>query len=235
VPIMVAHTQPSGIINSDAYEALKNEILEGLAREAQLDGVYLDLHGAGVVDGIPDPEGDLASHIRRLVGEAIPVTASFDLHGNITQVIADALDGVFACHHYPHIDMHHRAREAIELIVNMRNENFRPTVHVESVPMLMPTTTTFLGSGKDMLEAVLAAEEHEDIIDVSWFHGFPYTDIEYVGTHICVTSTGDREQCKSLARHTKPGWVQPSTFCSGVSMMICTVNHFWRSVSTLPG
>lgn len=200
VPIMVAGTQPSGTIAMDAYEAMKAEILQGITNESPVDGVYLDLHGAGVVNGIPDLEGDLACAIRRLVGEAVPITASFDLHGNITQTMADALDGVFACHHYPHIDMHHRAREAIELIVHMLKDNFRPTVHVETVPMLMPTTTTFLGAGKDMLEDILRAEDHEDIIDISWFHGFPYTDIEYVGSHICITSTRDRDRTESLAK-----------------------------------
>jgi microcystin degradation protein MlrC len=200
VPIMVAGTQPSGTIARDAYESLKAEILAGIEKELPLDGIFLELHGAGVVDGIPDLEGDLTSDIRRLVGEAVPITASFDLHGNITQKMADALDGVFACHQYPHIDMQLRAREAIELIVAMLKENFRPTLHVETVPILMPTTTTFLGAGKEMLERILAEESNEDVIDVSWFHGFPYTDIEHVGTHICVTSRGDRDKTASLAR-----------------------------------
>lgn len=200
VPIMVAGAQPSGTIARDAYDSMKDEILSVIRREAPIDGIYLDLHGAGVVKGIPDLEGDLVTHIRRLVGEAVPITASFDLHGNITQTMADALDGVFACHQYPHIDMHLRAREAIELITDMLNDNFRPSVLVESVPMLMPTTTTFFGSGKHMLKKILAAEDHEDIIDVSWFHGFPYTDIEYVGTHICITSKGERDKAESLAK-----------------------------------
>ena len=200
VPIMVAGTQPSGTINRDAYESMKAEILAGISQQAPLDGIYLELHGAGVVDGIPDLEGDLASDIRRLVGEAVPITASFDLHGNITQKMADALDGVFACHQYPHIDMHLRAQEAVELIVNMLKDNFRPTLVVETVPMLMPTTTTFLGPGKEMLESILAAEDDDDIIDISWFHGFPYTDIEHVGTHICVTSRGDRDKAELLAK-----------------------------------
>jgi microcystin degradation protein MlrC len=200
VPIMVAGAQPSGTIAREAYDAMKDEILQGITSAAPVDGVYLDLHGAGVVNGIPDLEGDLACAIRRLVGEAVPITASFDLHGNITQTMADALDGVFACHHYPHIDMHLRAKEAIGLISAMLKHNFRAAVHVESVPMLMPTTTTFLGSGKDMLANILAAEEHEDIIDVSWFHGFPYTDIEHVGTHICITSKGERDKTVSLAK-----------------------------------
>jgi len=114
--------------------------------------------------------------------------------------MADALDGVFACHQYPHIDMHLRAREAIELITDMLEENFRPCLHVESVPMLMPTTTTFLGPGKEMLDSILAEEESSQVIDISWFHGFPYTDIEHVGTHICVTSRGDRSKTEALTK-----------------------------------
>ena len=200
VPIMIAGTQPSGTIARDAYQSMKDEILAGITREAPIDGIFLDLHGAGVVDGIPDLEGDLAISIRRLVGEAVPITASFDLHGNITQDMADALDGVFACHQYPHIDMHLRAREAIELIARMLKENFRPCLHVETVPMLMPTTTTFLGPGKEMLDNILAEEDKHGVIDISWFHGFPYTDIEHVGTHICVTSQGDRSETEELTK-----------------------------------
>lgn len=200
VPVLVAGTQPSGTIARDAYAQFKAEILEGLAALLPVDGVYLDLHGAGVVDGISDLEGDLAVAVRDLVGEAVPVTASFDLHGNVTQRMADALDGVFACHQYPHIDMHLRAAEAIHLIANMLAENFRPVTHVETVPMLMPTTTTFEGIGKQTLEMVLAAEQAHDVIDVSWFHGFPYTDTEHVGTHIVVTMRGERDQASALAR-----------------------------------
>lgn len=199
VPILSVGAQPSGIIARDAYEAFKHEILESLEREAPLDGVLLNLHGAGVVDGIEDLEADLAVAVRRLVGEAIPVVATFDLHGNVTQTMADALDGVFACHHYPHIDLHRRAEEAVELIVKMREENFRPVSYVETVPLLMPTTTTFHGPGRKMLDAMLEAEGQDDVIDVSWFHGFPYTDTSLVGTHVVVTTRSDRAQAQALA------------------------------------
>lgn len=199
VPVLVAGAQPSGTIQRETYEQFKREILDGIAAAMPVDGIYLELHGAGVVDGISDLEGDLAAAVRDLAGEAVPITASFDLHGNVTQRMADALDGVFACHQYPHIDMHLRAAEAVHLIDRMLRENFRPVVHVETVPMLMPTTTSFEGIGQQTLEMVLAAEQHEDIIDVSWFHGFPYTDTEHVGTHVVVTSTGDRQRAAAVA------------------------------------
>jgi microcystin degradation protein MlrC len=202
VPILYASAQPSGTIESGAYEQFKNEILDGIKREqenAAIDGIFLELHGAGVVHGVTDLEGDLTRAIRHVVGEAIPITAAFDLHGNITQTTADALDGIFSCHLYPHTDMHLRAREAIDLIVDMLEHEYRPVTHVKTIPMLAPTTTTMEGIGKSMLERMLAAESEENVIDVSWFHGFPYTDIPEVGAHIAVTTRGDREQAENLA------------------------------------
>ena len=46
----------------------------------------------------------------------------------------------------------------------------------------------------------LAAEEEAGVIDVSWFHGFPYADTEHVGVYIVVTTTGDRAQAARVAR-----------------------------------
>jgi len=153
-----------------------------------------------VVDGIHDLEGDLVQAIRDLVGPNTAITATFDLHGNITAAMVEALDGTFACHQYPHIDLHWRAREAIELIKRMATENLKPVSHVEKLPMLMPTTTTFSGIGKARLAIMLAAEEEPGVIDVSWFHGFPYADTPDVGINIVVTTDGDREQAARIAK-----------------------------------
>ena len=71
---------------------------------------------------------DLVRAIRELVGPDLPIAASFDLHGNVTQEMADLLDGTFACHHYPHVDLHERAAEAVALVVRMvrRRDSDRP-------------------------------------------------------------------------------------------------------------
>ncbi len=201
VPILVANAQPSGTIQSPVYEGFKAEILETLAQEMPVDGVFLDLHGAGVVEHLEDLEGDLSAAIRNLVGEAVPITAGFDLHGNISQAMADSLDGVFACHEYPHVDMHERAMEAVALIDNMLKHQFRPVTHVEAVPVLLPTTTTFEGIGKKFLERVREVEAaHSEVVKISWFHGFPYTDIAEVGSFITVTHQSDRAEAEEIAK-----------------------------------
>ncbi len=195
VPLLHAWTQPSGTIARQAYETMAEELLDRLADAAPIDGLLLLLHGAGVVDGLEDMEADLVMRIRRAVGEELPIVATFDLHGNVTQAMADALQGIFACHHYPHVDLHERSHEAVDLLIDMYENNRRSRCSVVDVPMLIPTTTTFGGPGGAMLQRVLESEAAErdaaQVVDVSWFHGFPYTDVPHVGSMIAVTTYGD--------------------------------------------
>lgn len=187
VPILFASTQPSGVIERDAYEQLKEEILSGLAAQPDMDGCVLLLHGAGVVDGIEDLEADLCRAVRQLLGDK-PMAASFDLHGNISQDMAGQLNGIFACHHYPHIDLHERAAEAVQCVYDMAITGRKTVCNVIRLPMLQPTTTTYEGIGQQMLERLLRLEKEAGCRDLSWFHGFPYTDINHVGAYVAVTS-----------------------------------------------
>jgi microcystin degradation protein MlrC len=200
IPLLYVSAQPSGTIDYDCYQQFKSEILQGLAEAAPVDGLVLCLHGAGVVDGIDDLEGDLCRSVREQLGGDVPITASFDLHGNVTQAMADSLDGMFACHHYPHIDLHERAAEAVELAVRINREKLTTATWVTALPMLLPTTTTFINPGKQRLAMMIAAEQQPGVIDVSWFHGFPYTDVGHVGCYVVVTTEGDQDQARRLGR-----------------------------------
>ncbi len=183
VPILYAGAQPSGVIQRQTYEDFKAEILSEMAATGPVDCCVLLLHGAGVVEGIADLEGDLAAAVRATLGD-VPITASFDLHANLTQAMADQLNGIFVCQQYPHIDLHQRAAEAVAAALNMVQTKRRGICRVTSLPMLMPTTTTFEGIGQTMLQALLAAEENAGCINLSWCHGFPYTDVAHVGASV---------------------------------------------------
>ena len=76
IPLLYAWTQPSGTIDRESYEEMKGRLLSRLAEALPVDGVFLDLHGAGVVDGIDDLEGDLANAVRDLLGPGVPLTAA---------------------------------------------------------------------------------------------------------------------------------------------------------------
>ena len=190
VPILFASTQPSGTIDRQAYEDFKAEILDGLVQSGPLDGCVLLLHGAGVVDGIADLEGDLAAAVRQTLGD-VPIAASFDLHGNVTQAMADQLNGIFVCRHYPHIDLHLRAGEAVAAVVDMAKSGRRARCEVIQLPLLLPTTTTYEGIGEKMLERLLEHEKQALCLNLSWFHGFPYTDVAHVGSFVAASFYDD--------------------------------------------
>lgn len=214
VPILRAFASPSGTIAAGVYAQLKSELLERLADAMPVQGVFLDLHGAGVAEGCDDLEADLARDVRGLVGNDVPITAAFDLHGNITQRMAEALDGVFVCREYPHIDQHLRAAEAIELIHRMVTDGIRTDVAVATVPILMPTTTTFEGPGKRLRDQIEQTQlDDSDVVYAGLFHGFPYADVPHVGAHVVVTGTAGPEATNALAKQLgRSLWAERESF-----------------------
>src|SRR6185295_14228246 len=108
-----------------------------------VDAVALELHGAGVADGVDDLEGDICAAVRSLIGPDVPLVVTHDLHGNITQAQADVVDAMFGVHHYPHDDMYDRGREAVEAIPRLLSGEWHPVTHVERLPLLLPPLTTY--------------------------------------------------------------------------------------------
>jgi len=123
VPLLWTFAYPSGLIVREDYELLKSEFLRRLddeeAARGPVDGVLLDLHGAMVVEGIDDGDGDFIASVRELVGPDRPIVVTHDLHGNHSQYRVDQADAIIGFDTYPHVDMAERGREAADLIVAM--------------------------------------------------------------------------------------------------------------------
>ena len=90
IPVLHSRALPGGVVERGAYDAWKAEILEGLAAAGPLDGLFFDIHGAMSVQGMDDAEGDLINAIRAVIGPEPMVSASMDLHGNVSQDLSTA-------------------------------------------------------------------------------------------------------------------------------------------------
>jgi microcystin degradation protein MlrC len=66
--------------------------------------------------------------------------------------------------------------------------------------MLLPTTTTYHGVGRKAADICLALEQHPDVIDVAFMHGFPYTDNGLVGAQVVATVDGEVSRAAEIAR-----------------------------------
>ena len=71
VPLAWCFANPAGPVQDEAFERIAALICARLSAAldaAPLDGIYLDLHGAAVVDSFPDAEGELLRRVRAIVG-----------------------------------------------------------------------------------------------------------------------------------------------------------------------
>jgi microcystin degradation protein MlrC len=201
VPTFKAWAQPSGTIQAPAYSSMLGELCARLTDALPLDAVGLSLHGAGVAEGIDDLEADVCRAVRGVVGPNVPIAATFDLHGNPTQAMADVLDGGGFCFHlYPHTDMGERGREAVRVVSRVAAGELRPVNVVERLPILLPPSTTNFTPAARVNEYCAEVESRAGVIDCTFFHGFPFVDIPQVGSHIWVTTDGDPALARRLAR-----------------------------------
>ena len=143
LPLVWAFAYPSGLIEWKAYDSLKQEFLDRLreceAKGGPVDGVLLDLHGAMVVEGIEDGDGDFIASVRKAIGPERPIVVAQDLHGNHTELRVEAADAIVGYDTYPHVDMGERGREAAEIIVRTLRGEIRPRMALRQLPLFWGT------------------------------------------------------------------------------------------------
>ena len=139
VPLLWTFAYPGGLIVREAYELLKVEFLQRLQDEEMsggaVDGVLLDLHGAMVVEGIDDGDGDFIAAVRDFMGQDRPVIVTQDLHGNHSQYRVDQADAIIGFDTYPHVDMAERGREAADIMVAMLRGEIQPVMALRQLPL----------------------------------------------------------------------------------------------------
>lgn len=205
VPLLWGFAYPSGLIVRDDYEALKREFLERLqqaeAENGPVDGVLLDLHGAMVVEGIDDGDGDFIEAVRNYLGPERSIVVTFDLHGNHTQRRVDAATAIIGFDTYPHVDMAERGREAAELIVKTIRSDVQPVMALRLIPLFWntPTQVTAHPPMNEVMERVHAMERRPGILSITLATGFPWADVPDVGASVIVVADGNEALAKETA------------------------------------
>ncbi|GIN86135.1 microcystinase C [Heyndrickxia sporothermodurans] len=193
VPTFSAFAMPSGIITQETYERLVYELINEIKVAGNFDAICLALHGAGVVEGIDDLEGGILTAVRNVVGYEIPIVVTLDLHGNITDQMVKEADALLGVNFYPHVDSYERGMEAIDITKRILLGEVQPKMSLKKLPLMIPTSTTNLSPAKDINQLCWNREEHESILDCTFFHGFPYTNIPEVGVTILTVTDNDQD------------------------------------------
>lgn len=188
-PMLFAAAVPSGLVRADAFATLKKDLLSRLDRG--VDGVLLSLHGAMVVEGVDDADGDLASAVRAVVGEGCPVVATLDFHANVSPRLFDATDALVGYDTYPHVDPYERGVEAAAILGELLEGSLLGARAFVKVPVLTAPATQQTADGP--MEAVFSEahrlESMPGVRLVTVSPGFPYADVPHLGLSVAVYGT----------------------------------------------
>ena len=137
LPVIWASASPSGKVTKDAFERIVGKITDALKQETP-DAIYLDIHGAMVVEHVDDGEGELLKRVRELVGDDVPVVGSLDLHANVSHKMLKYADALVAYRTYPHVDMDETGSRAAKLLKLRMEEKKRRYCAFKRIPFLIP-------------------------------------------------------------------------------------------------
>lgn len=193
-PTVVGKSLPGGAVTREAYESLVGKMLDSLKKYSPYDGLYFDIHGAMSVKGLDDPEGDLITRIRKVVGYKTLISTSMDLHGNVSERLAQNTDLMTCYRMAPHEDaMQTKERAVTNLLDRLKSGKGKPAYKaLVNVPILLPgeKTSTRIEPGKSLYaEVEPLADRQSGVVDAAIWIGYAWADEPR--NHAVVMVTGD--------------------------------------------
>src|SRR3979490_3125361 len=185
VPTISCGASPSAHVTKDAFERITKVMVDGIAAAGPLDAVYLDLHGAMVTEHLDDGEGEILASVRRVIGKALPLVVSLDLHANVTSEMVEHADALIAYRTYPHIDMADTGRAAAKHLALLLRTRQRLAKAFRQLPFLIPISWQCTNDQPTKgIYQKLAALESDAVPTLSFAPGFPAADFPDCGATV---------------------------------------------------
>lgn len=201
LPTFYARALPGGKVERATYETFKSKFIKHLENVLPLDGLYLDMHGAMNVAGIDDAEGDWYLAAREVVGNDCLISASYDLHGNLSERIIATLDMLTAFRTAPHIDVLETKTKAFRMLEHCLEEKIRPAKVWIPVPVILPgeRTSTEYEPAASLYRRLEDVDLIPGILDASILVGYVWADEPRSSASIVLTGT-DRDVMEREAK-----------------------------------
>lgn len=201
VPIFVARTMPYGTVTADAYARLLEIMFDALGRAGRLDGILVAPHGAIVSESVRDGDGHWLAELRKRVGPVMPLIGAMDPHANLSSQMIDSTDALIAYRSNPHLDQRARGIEAATLMARTLRGEIRPT-QAGGFPPIAINIERQLTSAPQCVPLYQLADEilaRPRVISNSILLGFPYADVEEMGSSVLVVTDDDVPLAGELA------------------------------------
>ena len=185
---VAAESWPSAACTRATFETLVRPLEDAVAEGC--DAIFLDLHGAMVIDDQEDAEGELLARLRR-VAPKTPIAVTFDYHTNLSPRTVELADVITGYKTYPHVDMHEVGRLAGEILVDAIKGRVKPVMKTGCVP-IVPSIMRHApedGPSGEILRIARDAERRGDVLAATLLPAFAHADTRF--TALSVVVVGD--------------------------------------------
>lgn len=185
-----------GILDGIVWRQMSCELLELVRANIDgVDGIYLALHGAMATTNELDPEGYLLQEVRKIAGPDLPIVASLDLHGILTDRMLENASGFAVYHTYPHEDFDSTGRRAAKLLLKLLDEDIHPVTAVVRIPTLVRGDELITASGKigKTVGRCVQLETSGEALAAAMIWSNPFTDVPELCSLALITTDGDAD------------------------------------------
>lgn len=201
VPIYYARTTPSGAISAETADRLVEDLLRYLAEAGKLDGLLLCPHGANVAENHPDLDGYWLSRVRAAVGANMPIVCTIDPHCNLSPLMVNSVNATIAYRSNPHLDQRQRGLEASRLLARTLRGEVKPTQAGAFPPIAIniERQLTTASPCKEFYDLANQMLTRPNVLSNSIVLGFPYSDVEEMGSAFIVVTNNDPATAQKYA------------------------------------
>lgn len=195
LPVMFAEATPGGIISANAFDTLLKGMLDRLDSLLPVDGCMVVPHGAAVSQYHRDMDGYWLKRLREKVGPDTPVIGTLDPHANVSELMIASTNALIAYKTNPHIDQRQTGKRAAKLMIRVLKEDTRLKQILRKPPLAISIEQQWTERDpcKHLFSYTQNLARTKRMLSVSVCLGFPYADVEEMGTAVIVISENDEQ------------------------------------------
>ncbi len=200
IPCYSMVSQSGGIVKQSVVNGFLEKAIAMINENEPFDGVFISLHGATQSTKTDDVCGYIISSIRSAIGDNCVISASCDLHANVTPLIIQNTDLICGYHTYPHEDYFETGYRAGKLGLEQIQKKNLHTAYV-SIPMIVPANSysTLSGPFHELMEYGNSLVSQGKLSDFSIFQMQPWLDVSVGGSSVIAIGLNEAS-AKAAAR-----------------------------------
>jgi microcystin degradation protein MlrC len=175
------------------------------------DAIFLDLHGAMVIEDCDDAEGEIVQRVRR-IAPSLPIAVTLDYHTNLSSTLVDNATVITGYKTYPHVDMYEAGMLSGGILVGALDGAVEPVMAWGWKPLLASIMRHAPEDGPsgDILAFARRMEADGTVLAATLLPSFPHADTPYTGVSAVVVGDarhGGREHAQAVCTHMlKTAW-----------------------------